>query len=86
MATSVVFRKYKSDGSIIALFPGLPASNYGADITSYQHIGQHGAASPFADYDTVLATPEEYGSLLSELKQIGYDDLVVRTRIVRTSY
>lgn len=84
MATTVVFRKFKSDGQIIALFPSIKATTHGADIMSYMHVGQHGAADPFANYDTVLAKEAEYLPLLAELRSIGYDDLVVRTRIVRS--
>lgn len=75
----VVFRKFKSDGEIIALFPQTLYSRY---VTSYMHIGQHGDA----DYHWCIriskpATPEEYKPLLNELKSIGYDNL----RIVKKS-
>lgn len=79
--TKVVFRKYKDDGSIIALFPEELWSKTGYDIACYQHIGQHGSA----DYDTVIqqsapTTPEEHRELLNELKSISYDDLKVRIK------
>lgn len=32
---------------------------------------------------TKLATPTEYAPLLSELKSIGYDNLVIRKRMAR---
>lgn len=76
----VVFRKWKSNGGIIALFPDLPFDNRG-NITSYEHVGQHGAASTilFGAY-TVAAKPREYAELLRELKQIGYSLRVVTRR------
>ena len=70
--TRVVFRKWRSDKEIIALFPDIIANHRG-HCSSYMHIGQHGAA----DYQgvvgrTVLARPEEYKELETELKGIGY--------------
>jgi hypothetical protein len=71
--TRVVFRKWKDDGQVIALMPDEPFSTP-YDVTSYQHIGQHGSA----DYRVCVsatrpATPEEYAPLLRELEQIGYN-------------
>lgn len=69
--TTVIFRKYP-DGNIIALFPyEVETSTY---ISSYMHVGQHGAA----DYegvmaDTVPASEMEYEDLYNELTEIGYD-------------
>lgn len=80
MATSVVFRKFKDDGQIIAYFPGTYDRG---NITTYMHQGQHGEGAPYADYNTVLATEAEYAELKAELVSQGYDDLVVRKRIVR---
>lgn len=78
MKTVTVFRKFKKDGDIIALFP--QEINYpdGA-CESYQHIGQHSAA----DYGhcltiTVPAKPEEYAPLKRDLERIGYDLKIVR--------
>jgi hypothetical protein len=74
--TRVVFRVYK-DGDVIALFPDLHDVQ---GITSYMHIGQHGAA----DYGLVMsqtkpATVEQYAALARELQQIGYT-LIIRSR------
>ena len=41
--TKVVFRRYP-DGQVIALFPDIPWSGRRGEITSYMHVGQHGAA------------------------------------------
>lgn len=75
----VVFRKFKCDGDIIALFPQTLYHRY---VTSYMHEGQHGNA----DYHhcirmTKPATLKEYKPLLNELKSIGYGNL----RIVKKS-
>ncbi len=39
---------------------------------SYQHVGQHGAASSELVRELRPATPAEYADLLAELKDIGY--------------
>ena len=82
-AVPVVFRVWpvKDGGDVIALFPTLP-EGFGR-VTSYQHIGQHGAA----DYGLVVwstrpATPEEYAPLERELRSIGYF-LTIRKRAGR---
>lgn len=83
MTDKVIFRKWKDakrEGDIIALFPEIPFT-YGGDITSYEHIGQHGGA----DYNAVLsmtspASPAEYAHLLEELQSIGYELQVVTRR------
>lgn len=80
--TTVVFRKFKKGGDILALFPN--EVNYpDGSCESYQHVGQHGAA----DYShcisaTVPAKPEEYAPLARELTSIGYN-LAIRKRRVR---
>lgn len=84
--TVVVFRRWKpsekayGDG-ILALFPGDRwTENRSSLCSSYEHVGQHGAA----DYAgcisrTMPATPREYKPLKQELEQLGYR-LVVRKR------
>ena len=81
--TKVIFRKDK-DGDVIAFFP---EEGYRYDsphlMMSYQHVGQHGAASIYYYYkDTVPAAPEDYADLLSELTRIGYN-LKVCKRMTR---
>lgn len=78
--TRTVFRKYP-DGQVIALFPDIPWSGRRGEVTSYMHLGQHGAAN----YCHVVATTKpategEYSDLLSELQAIGYDDLHIVRR------
>ncbi|WP_276788320.1 hypothetical protein, partial [Paraprevotella xylaniphila] len=69
------------DGQVIALFPDIPWSGRRGEITSYMHVGQHGAA----DYAGVIAMTrpaheKEYRNPLSELRAIGYDDLHIMRR------
>ena len=83
MKTPVLFRVWKTDHTdIFALFPTIQAVGY--EVTSYQHVGGHGAA----DCDLCIrnsrpATPEEYSDLLAELRGIGYDPTVVKRRTSR---
>lgn len=70
--TKVVFRKYKDNGDILALFPEIDEGNYACSC--YESVGQHGSA----DYNhcisiTKPAKPEEYVSLQKELESIGYN-------------
>jgi len=84
--TIVVFRKWKKsvhaygDG-ILALFPEDRWSvNMSISCSSYEHVGQHGAANYVGCISrTVPATPGEYKPLKQELEQLGYR-LVVRKR------
>lgn len=77
--TRVVFRMYPgrlfSGGyaGIIALFPDIPYCTDGMLCTSYEPVGQHGAA----DYAGVIAatrpaTPDEYAPLRRELDGAPY--------------
>lgn len=82
--TKVVFRKFKDNDEIIALFPETAYSrNY--TVLSYMHIGQHGEA----DYTHVInqtspATEEEYVDLKDELEnQVGYNLKVLKKASVR---
>jgi hypothetical protein len=72
----VVLRRWRKGGDVIALFPELPATVDGL-VTSYQHLGQHGAA----DYHHVISQTapvpldgpdRERDELLAELSSIGY--------------
>lgn len=84
---NVIFRAERSGpykGEVTAVFPSIPSDYHGGTLC-YAHIGQHGGCSDGWYRKTRLATPEEYGPLLSELRGIyetGDDAvrLVVRTR------
>jgi hypothetical protein len=71
--TIVVFRQWPN-GDVIALFPELPADISGIYCTSYERIGQHGAA----DYTGVISrttkptNADALTALMRELTQIGY--------------
>lgn len=58
------------DGDVIALWDE-PADHRG-NISSYQHVGQHGAASPELITSLRPATEEEKADLRAELQRIGY--------------
>lgn len=83
--TTVLFRMWKPPGekrydTLIALFPlELFSTENGIDYcASYQHIGQHGAASLVHIIDNSRpAFPEEYKSLHKELESLGYKLWVV---------
>ena len=78
MKTKVIFRKFE-EGDIIALFPELVGTNDISTCMSYQHVGQHGAASVDLVYDTKPATPSEYKDLYDELtNMVGYDLQIVK--------
>ena len=79
--TIVIFRKFKEGGDIIALFPFKDFDNKG-NCMSYQHLGQHGAASYSYCIDiSVPAMPNEYQSLLNELQRIGYNLKIRKKRV-----
>jgi hypothetical protein len=69
----VVFRRWKSCGSLIALFPEIPSDLYGRYCEAYEHIGQHGGADFHGVIQhTVPVRPEECADLAEELTRIGY--------------
>jgi hypothetical protein len=73
----IIFRKWKHNGSIIAILPNNPSNQGFVDM--YEHIGQHGEGNYQAVLlQTVPAKPEEYQDLLAELKQIGYRPKIVK--------
>lgn len=80
MGTPVIFRKFKGQGDIIALFPTHPGTNDPHTCESYMHVGQHSAASVSLVYETDPAHETEYRDLMRELQRIGYDDLRVYAR------
>ena len=72
-ADVVVFRRWKDNGDVIALFPELPADMAGMFCDAYEHIGQHGGA----DYHGIIqqtapCESEDSADLADELTRIGY--------------
>jgi hypothetical protein len=75
----VIFRRWNSNHGIIALFPGLPGTNDPGSCLSYEHLGQHAAASvALTSAHTTPASESESAPLRRELEQIGY-----RLRVVK---
>ena len=74
----VIFRKWKEDNEVFAIFPTDIATMDGS-VTVYSHIGQHGSGSmrTITGNKTKLASLSEYRNLLRELNSIGYKNLVV---------
>lgn len=74
MKTKVLFRRFHQ-GDLIALFPEEPADNQLGHCSSYQSIGQHGAASVDLGPYTVPATLAEpdVAALAKELERVGYE-------------
>jgi len=74
----VIFRKDKignnspiyNEHEIVAVFPTEQGTNDPSTMSCYAHIGQHSSCSIGWYQRTKPAKPEEYASLLSELK--GY--------------
>ena len=86
--TTVIFRRFL-DGTKepIALFILEPHAREGFYCMSYQHVGQHGAASPcLAHHNTIPAKVSEpdVAALKAELERIGYN-LHVVTRTPRNA-
>jgi hypothetical protein len=78
--TTVIFRKFRQ-GDIIALFPMINADNKPGHFQSYQHIGQHGAASrDLMQAYTIPARDQGYRELKAELENIGYN-LDIKKRV-----
>lgn len=75
MKTKVIFRVWKDNNDVIALFPEEPAVVQDWYLcSSYMHVGQHSAAHYFKVLQqTRLAKPEEYQELKTELERLGYD-------------
>ena len=79
-STAVIFRKDR-EGEIFALFPEVPADNYGRYCLAYQHVGQSCAA----DYRGCIqhsrpAAPNEYRELLTEVGKGFSTPLVVKQK------
>ena len=71
--TLVVFRRWKENGDIIALFPELPSDIDGFYCDAYEHVGQHGGADYYGvTQATRPVTRSEARSLATELRRIGY--------------
>jgi hypothetical protein len=73
-AEVVVFRRWKDVGTLIAIFPELPADIFGRYCDAYEHVGQHGGANYFGVIQqTIPVELYECEDLIRELENIGYD-------------
>lgn len=78
--TKVIFRKFKKDGTIIAIFPEEIGTSSPRTCLSYMFIGQHSSCNPYemtAYGTTTLANPTEYIDLFNELTSLGYNLKVI---------
>lgn len=84
--TKVVFRVYKREGAVIALFPDRDAGPTLCE--SYMHVGGHAPADyPSVVKNTQPAKPEEYEDLKRELESTPYNyKLRVVKRAVYVDY
>ena len=70
---AIVFRRWKENGDIIALFPELPADIFGDFCDAYESIGQHGGADYFGVIQqTRPCSLNDAANLAAELTRIGY--------------
>ena len=70
----VVFRRWKDCGTIIALFPEIPADIFGYFCEAYETVGQHGGADFHGVIQaTVPVELHEAEDLAEELTRIGYN-------------
>lgn len=88
MKTKVIFRKFRNNGEIIALFPEEPGTLDIDTCSSYMHNGQHASASVRLIDITDPAKPEEYADLKRELESLSPEpyDLEVRKKITQAMY
>ncbi len=84
--TPVIFKRELEGNGVYAAFPTLPGDNSPYTMACYAHIGQHSIVCEQYVRETKSAKPVEYASLLKELRQIGYDDLVIRRRMSRADF
>ena len=77
MKTKVIYRKFKTTESIVAIFPELGYPGFTSKkglIMDYMYFGQHGECI----YDTIIkmtikASPKNYEVLKAQLEDLGYD-------------
>ena len=71
---TVIFRRWRDCGSIIALFPEIPADIFGEFCEAYEHVGQHGGANYWGVIQATMPVElHEAEDLAEELTRIGYN-------------
>lgn len=80
--TKVIFRKFKKDQEIVAIFPEELGNNQYYTCSAYCHFGQHWNVNIFDVINiSVPALESEYNALKAELDSIGYDlEIIKRNR------
>jgi hypothetical protein len=68
--TTVIFRRWRDTGAVIALFPEEPADASGGYCMSYMHVGQHGAAN----YHDIVSGSGEWGNAKSNTLPVDPSD------------
>jgi len=85
--TPVIFKYEKgSRTQVFAVFPTLAGDDDPETMACYAHIGQHGTAHMAYVRECRPAPTSAYIPLLQELQSIGYDDLVIRSRMTYNDY
>jgi len=72
----VQFKYHEKNKDLYAFFPNEVFDIQGNKM-AYSHIGQHSSCSVSYALESRMATISEYASLLNELKEIGYNNLIV---------
>ena len=86
MYLPVIFRVWKENGDVIAIFPTLPGDGGYDSMMMYERMGQHGSGNYRGVVErTTPASKAEYASLFAELKRIYEPEscLVVKKRLTR---
>ncbi len=68
---------YTKENEILAVFPEIFENQQKTEILCYTHQGQHSSVSLDYIKHKRKANKEEYFPLLNELKNIGYNNLIV---------
>lgn len=83
-SVKVVFRRWRDTGTLIALFPELPADYRGIYCDAYETVGQHGGADYFGVIRaTKPVTLSEANELANELSRIGYSLVPIKRATYR---
>lgn len=84
-AVPVIFRAFKDNGHVIALFPTQVGDCRDRSVMSYMHVGQHGAADLGVISRTRPATAQEAAQLAKELRAKPYEYVLKPAKKVSTA-
>lgn len=74
--TTVVFRRWKATGDVIAVMPRNEDTHLGCDCLCYEHIGQHGEGVKsilLQGTTQTVANAPDVKALKAELEKMGYE-------------